>query len=76
MVVLIGGSSHVGKTIIAHRLIRKHGWECISLDYLKEAFSKTQTGNPGDRSDYQMRYWMWPFVAEIVKKQSKTDGIW
>ena len=73
MVVLIGGSSHVGKTIIAHRLIRKHGWECISLDYLKEAFSKTQTGDPGDRSDYQMRYWMWPFVAEIVKKAIK-DG--
>ena len=35
MVVLIGGSSHVGKTMIAHKLIEKHGWECISLDCLK-----------------------------------------
>ena len=58
MVVLIGGSSHVGKTMIAHKLIAKHGWECISLDYLKEAFMKSQLGSPGDRSDYEMRYWL------------------
>lgn len=68
MVVLIGGSSHVGKTMIAHKLVSKHGWECISLDYLKEAFMKSQLGSPGDRSDYEMRYWMWPFVTEIIRK--------
>ena len=72
MVVLLGGSSHVGKTMIAHRLIRKYGWECISLDYLKDAFLKSGLGNPGDRNDYEMRYWMWPLVAEIVKKAVST----
>ncbi len=67
MVILIGGSSHVGKTLVSHRLIKRFGYECISLDSLKQAFMNTQIGNPGTRSDYQMRYWMWPFVAEIVK---------
>ena len=67
MVILIGGSSHVGKTMVSHRLIRKYGYECLSLDSLKEAFLKTQLGNPGTRGDYQMRYWMWPFAAEVVR---------
>ena len=67
MVILIGGSSHVGKTLVAHRLVKKLGYECLSLDSIKEAFMKTQLGSPGTRSDYQMRYWMWPFVSEIIK---------
>ena len=28
MVVLIGGSSHVGKTMVARKLVERHGWEC------------------------------------------------
>ena len=67
MVILIGGSSHVGKTLVSHRLIKKYAYECLSLDSLKEAFAATQIGNPGTRNDYQMRYWMWPFVAEVIK---------
>ena len=68
MVVLLGGSSHVGKTMIARKLVRKYGWELISLDFLKDAFIRSQLGNPGERNDYEMRYWMWPLVAEIVKR--------
>ena len=67
MVILIGGSSHVGKTMVAHHLIRRFGYECLSLDSLKDAFGKTRIGNPGDLSDYRMRYWMWPFVAQIIR---------
>ena len=73
MVVLIGGSSHVGKTMIAHKLIEKYGWECISLDYLKDAFINSQLGEPGKKTDYEMRYWMWPLVAEIVKRAIKGE---
>lgn len=68
MVVLLGGSSHVGKTMIAHKLVHKYGWECISLDFLKDAFIRSQLGDPGSRNDYEMRYWMWPLVAQIVKR--------
>ena len=68
MVVLLGGSSHVGKTMIARRLVKKHGWECISLDFLKDAFIRSRLGDPGSRNDYEMRYWMWPLVAQIVRR--------
>ena len=73
MVILIGGSSHVGKTLVARRLVAKYGYDCIPLDFLKEAFQRSGIGNPGDRDDYQMRYWMWPFVVQIIKKAVASD---
>ena len=72
MVILIGGSSHVGKTMVSHRLIEKLGYECISLDYLKEAFLRSQTGSPGNADDVAMRHWMWPFVAEVIRHAVET----
>ena len=35
MVVLIGGESHVGKTLFAHRLMLRTGIPYTSLDHLK-----------------------------------------
>ena len=68
MVILIGGSSRVGKTLIAKKLVEKHGWECIPLDFLKNAFQRVRFTECGNMNDVQMRHWMWPFVAEIIKQ--------
>ena len=73
MIILIGGSSHVGKTLIARRLVEKYGFDCIPLDLLKEAFQRSGVGSPGDRDDYGMRYWMWPFVVQIIKKAISSE---
>lgn len=73
MVILIGGSSHTGKTMVSIELVRRFGYQCICLDALKNAFVNTQIGAPGTRDDYQMRYWMWPFVAEIARYALKND---
>lgn len=67
MVVLIGGSSHVGKTMIARKLVEKYGWECICLDYLKNAFQKAEIAGFENLDDVGMRHRMWPFVAQIIK---------
>ncbi len=68
MVVLIGGSSHVGKTMVAKKLVERHGWECISLDFLKNAFQKAEISDCAALDDVQMRHRMWPFVAQIIKQ--------
>ena len=73
MVILIGGSSHVGKTMVARYLVGRHGWECISLDFLKNAFQKARIDGCENMDDVQMRHRMWPFVAEIIK-QAKAAG--
>ena len=33
MVVLIGGSTHTGKTLLAQRLLERHLWSCLSIDH-------------------------------------------
>lgn len=35
MVILIGGASHTGKTVLAQNLIGKYGCACLSMDLLK-----------------------------------------
>lgn len=67
MVILLGGSSHVGKTLVAQKLMERLGFPYMSLDHLKMGFIRSGMTNLTVNDDWEMRYWMWPFVAEIVK---------
>lgn len=67
MVYLIGGSSHVGKTLLAQKLMERYGIPYVSLDHLKMAFIRTGKTTLSVEDDYEMRYFLWPFVAEWVK---------
>ncbi len=67
MIILIGGSSHVGKTYVAQKLMERLKIPYTSLDHLKMGFIRTgQTGLTVE-DDYEMRYFLWPFAAEMVK---------
>lgn len=67
MVILLGGSSHVGKTLVAQKLMERLGFPYLSLDHLKMGFIRSGMTNLTVNDDWEMRYWMWPFVAQIVK---------
>ena len=67
MIYLIGGSSHVGKTLLAQKLLERTGYPYLSLDHLKMGFIRTGMTDLTVEDDREMRYWMWPFVAEIIK---------
>ena len=67
MIYLIGGSSHVGKTLLAQKLMEKTGHPYTSLDHLKMGFIRTGMTDLTVEDDLEMRYWMWPFVVEIIK---------
>ena len=67
MIILIGGSSHVGKTLAAQRLLEKTGYPYYSLDHLKMGFIRTGKTELTVNDDYEMRYFLWPFAAEIIK---------
>ena len=45
MIILIGGSSHVGKTLIAQILLEKNGFPYVSLDHLKMAYIRSGRTN-------------------------------
>lgn len=67
MIYLIGGSSHVGKTFLAQKLMEKTNIPYTSLDHLKMGFIRTGRTNLTPEDDYEMRYFLWPFAAEMVK---------
>lgn len=73
MIILIGGSSHVGKTFIAQKLIEKYKYQCMSLDHLKMGFIRTGRTELTVEDDYEMRYFLWPYVAEIIKTAIEND---
>lgn len=73
MILLIGGSSHVGKTLIAQKLIEKFHYPATSLDHLKMAFIRTGRTNLTVNDDYDMRFFLWPFAAEMVKTAIEND---
>ena len=69
MIILIGGSSHVGKTLVASKLMERLNIPFISLDHLKMGFIRTGRTELTVNDDYEMRYFLWPFAAEMIKTQ-------
>ncbi|MCQ2483311.1 MAG: adenylate kinase [Clostridia bacterium] len=67
MIFLIGGSSHVGKTYMAQKLLEKYKFPYVSLDHLKMGFIRTGKTELTVEDDYEMRYFLWPFAAEMIK---------
>ena len=73
MIYLIGGSSHVGKTLLAQKLMEKTGYPYMSLDHLKMGFIRTGMTDLTVEDDLEMRYFMWPFVVEVIKTAIEND---
>ncbi len=67
MIYLIGGSSHVGKTLMAQRLMERRQVPYICLDHIKMALIRTGRTKLTVEDDYEMRYELWPFAAEWIK---------
>lgn len=67
MIYLIGGSSHVGKTYLSQKLMEKINVPYVSLDHIKMGFIRTRLTELTTEDDYEMRYFLWPFVAEMIK---------
>ena len=67
MIVLIGGSSHVGKTLLAQKFLERFHYPYLSLDHLKMGMIRSGMTNLTVYDDVEMRYFLWPIVAEMIK---------
>lgn len=67
MIILLGGSSHVGKTLLAQKLLERTQIPYVSLDHLKMAYIRSGRTDLTVEDDYKMRYFLWPFAAEMIK---------
>ena len=73
MIILIGGSSHVGKTLISQKIMERVHIPYVSLDHIKMAFIRTKKTELTVEDDYEMRYFLWPFAAEMIKTAIEND---
>ncbi len=68
MVLLITGASHTGKTVLAQRLLEKHGYPYLSIDHLKMGLIRSKNTALTPVSDEKaLTDYLWPIVREMIK---------
>ena len=67
MVILLTGTTHVGKTYLADYIMKKYHINYFSLDLLKMSFYLTKNTllTPEDRNDYWTNF-LWPYVEQMI----------
>ena len=68
MILLITGASHVGKTALAQRLLKKYQYPYLSIDHLKMGLIRSGNTDLTPMSDdKELTAYLWPIVREMIK---------
>lgn len=68
MVILIAGSTHTGKTLLAQRLLEKYKYPYLSIDQLKMGLIRSGYCKlPATGKDAELTGYLWPVVKEMIK---------
>ena len=67
MIILIGGASHTGKTLLAQRLLEKYHYPYLSVDHLKMGLIRSGQIELTPMDDDKLTAYLWPIVREMVK---------
>lgn len=67
MVILIGGASHTGKTLLAQQLLEKYHYPYLSLDHLKMGLIRSGQTTLTPMDDDKLTDYLWPIVREMIK---------
>lgn len=67
MVLLIGGASHTGKTLLAQRLLERYHYPYLSIDHLKMGLIRSGNTALTPQDDRELTGFLWPIVREMVK---------
>lgn len=68
MIILITGTTHSGKTLLAQRLLEKYQYPYLSIDHLKMGLIRSHNTNLTPlSSDKDLTDYLWPIVKEIIK---------
>lgn len=73
MVILISGTTHTGKTALAHRLMKQYAYPYLSIDHLKMGLIRAgyTTLTPSD--DAQLTPYLWPILREMAKTAIENE---
>ncbi|MBR5203199.1 MAG: adenylate kinase, partial [Clostridia bacterium] len=68
MIILITGTSHVGKTALAQKLLEKYKYPYLSIDHLKMGLIRSGNTDLTPLSDDEkLTEYLWPIVREMIK---------
>ena len=73
MVVLIAGSSHTGKTLLAQRLLEKYKYPYLSIDHLKMGLIRSRNTDLTVKDDDKLTDYLWGIVKEIIKTNIENN---
>lgn len=67
MIVLIAGTTHTGKTVLAQRLLEKYKFPYLSIDHLKMGLIRSSQTTISVSDDEKLKPYLWSIVKEIIK---------
>lgn len=68
MIILIGGCSHTGKTLLAQRLLEQYKYPYLSIDHIKMGLIRSgKTNLTAESPEEKLTAYLWPIVKEMVK---------
>ena len=67
MIILIAGASHVGKTILAQRMLEKYKYPYLSIDHVKMGLIRSGNTDLTPEDDDELVGYLWPIIREMIK---------
>ena len=67
MIILITGTTHTGKTLLAQRLLERYRIPYLSMDHIKMGLIRSGLTDLTPQDDEEMTGFLWPVVREIIK---------
>lgn len=74
MIILITGTSHVGKTALAQRLLERYGYPYLSIDHLKMGLIRSGNTDLTPMSEESaLTAYLWQIVREMIKTAIENE---
>lgn len=67
MIILITGTSHTGKTLLAQKLLEKYRYPYLSIDHLKMGLIRSGQTTLTPYDDDKLTGYLWSIVKEMIK---------
>ncbi len=67
MVIIITGASHVGKTVLAQKMLEEYQYPYVSIDHLKMGLIRSGNTDLTPEDDDELVSYLWPIVREMIK---------
>ena len=73
MIVLIAGTTHTGKTVLAQKLLEKYKFPYLSIDLLKMGLIRSNQTTISVTDDEKLTPYIWGIIKEIIKTAIENE---